>query len=63
MGAEYNKQRLRGAKHFSELLEQLEEAPESVKDLLRLSPGALETFVATQAQLLDRLQKEPLLVN
>jgi len=34
-----------------------------VKDLLRLSPGALETFVATQAQLLDRLQKEPLLVN
>jgi len=37
--------------------------PESVKDLLRLSPGALETFVATQAQLLDRLQKEPLLVN
>jgi transposase len=61
VGAEYNKQRLHGAKYFSELLDQLEEVPESVKDLLRLSRGALETFAATQRQLLDRLQKEPML--
>ena len=36
----------------------LEEVPESVKDLLRLSRGALEMFEATQRQLLDRLRKE-----
>src|ERR1035438_7616358 len=63
VGAEYSRQRLHGAKYFSELLDQLEEVPESVKDLLRLSRGALETFAATQRQLLDRLQKDPLLVK
>jgi transposase len=63
VGAEYSKQRLHGAKYFSELLDQLEEVPESVKDLLRLSRGALETFAATQRQLLDRLQRDPLLVK
>src|ERR1017187_9916321 len=62
-GAEYSKQRLHGTKYFSELLDQLEEVPESVKDLLRLSRGGLETFAATQRQLLDRLQKDPLLVK
>jgi transposase len=63
VGAEYSKQRLHGAKYFSELLDQLEEVPESVKDLLRLSRGALETFATTQRQLLDRLQKEPMLAK
>src|ERR1022692_4596590 len=63
VGAEYSKQRLHGAKYFSELLDQLEEVPESVKDLLRLSRGALETFAETQRQLLDHLQKDPLLVK
>jgi transposase len=37
--------------------------PESVKDLLRLSRGALEMFEATQRQLLNRLQEEPQLVE
>src|SRR5262249_18155394 len=37
--------------------------PESVKDLLRLSRGALEMFQTTQWQLLDRLQKQPLLAK
>jgi len=63
VGAEYSKQRLHGAKYFSELLDQLEEVPESVKELLRLSRGALETFEATQRQLLQRLQKEALLAK
>src|SRR6266849_1353492 len=35
VGAPYNKQRLHGKQYFSELLDQLEEVPESVKDLLR----------------------------
>src|SRR3989442_13422900 len=36
VGAEYNKQRLHGKEYFSELLDTIEEVPESVKDLLRL---------------------------
>jgi transposase len=63
VGAEYNKQRLHGKQYFNELLDQLEEVPESVKDLLRLSRGALDTFSATQQQILSRLQKEPLLAK
>jgi len=63
VGAEYNKQQLHGKKYFTELLGNLEDVPESVKDLLRLSRGALEMFEATQRQLLDRLRKEPRLVE
>jgi hypothetical protein len=63
VGAEYNKQQLHGAKYFTELLGRLEEVPESVKDLLRLSRGALETFETTQQQLLARLEKHPRLAE
>src|SRR5215472_15902163 len=63
VGAEYNKQRLHGKKYFAELLGSLEEVPESVKKLLRLSRGALEMFETTQRQILDKLQKEPRLVE
>jgi transposase len=59
VGAEYSKSQLHGEKYFWELLDQLEEVPESVKDLLRLSRGALETFQSTQQQLLVRLEKHP----
>jgi transposase len=58
-GAEYNKKKLHGEKYFKELLGTLEEVPESVKDLLRLSRGALEMFQTTQEQLLARLEKDP----
>ncbi len=61
VGAEYNKQRLHGKQYFTELLGELAEVPASVKDMLRLSRSALEMFEATQRQILDRLQKEPLL--
>ena len=50
VGAEYSKSQLHGEKYFWELLDQLEQVPESVKDLLRLSRGALETFQSTQQQ-------------
>jgi transposase len=62
-GAEYNKRRLHGKEYFTELLDTVAEAPESVKDLLRLSRGALEMFETTQEQLLARLQKDPLLAK
>jgi transposase len=63
VGAEYHKQPLHGKKYFAELLGNLEEVPESVKELLRLSRGALEMFETTQQQILDQLQKEPRLVQ
>jgi transposase len=59
VGAEYAKTRLHGEAYFTQLLERLEEVPESVKDLLRLSRGALEMFEATQRELLARLKKHP----
>jgi transposase len=62
-GAEYNKQQLHGKEYFSELLQSLEEVPESVKELLKLSRGALESFQATQKQLVLKLQKHPLLME
>jgi transposase len=63
VGAEYSKQQLHGKKYFTELMGELEEVPESVKDMLRLSRSALEMFATTQRQLLNRLQKEPALVK
>jgi len=63
VGAEYNKGRLHGKEYFAELLDTVEGVPESVKDLLRLSRGALELFQTTQQGLLARLQKEPLLAE
>ena len=41
-GALYVKEKLHRKKYFASLLEELEEVPESVIDLLRLSRGALE---------------------
>ena len=60
-GAEYNGKQLHGKQYFSELLERLEEVPESVKDLLRTSRGMLEMFEDTQRQILNRLNQVPLL--
>jgi transposase len=62
-GAEYNKKRLHGEKYFAEMLENLEEVPDSVKELLQLSRGALESFQATQQQLLVNLAQHPQLAE
>ena len=63
VGAEYNKERLHGKQYFTELLDTVEEVPDSVKDLLRLNRGALEMFETTQQQLLARLRRDPLLAR
>jgi transposase len=60
-GAPFVKAKLHGKKYFTQLLETLEEVPESVKDLLRMSRGALEMFETTQKQLVKRLLTEPAL--
>jgi transposase len=57
VGAEYNQQRLHGAAYFSELLGNLEEVPESVKELLQLSRATVEMLDRTQQQLVMRLKK------
>src|ERR1700687_2986343 len=62
-GAEYNKRQLHGKKYFTELMGRLDEVPESVKDMLRLSRSALEMFETMKRQRLDRLKKEPLLIK
>ena len=54
-GSPYNKEKLHRKRYFAELVKSLEEVPESVKDLLRLTRGAMETFEATQKQLVKRL--------
>jgi transposase len=62
-GAEYSKQQLHGKKYFTKLLDTVKEVPESVKDLLRLSRGAMEMFETTQQQLLGRLRSDPRLAE
>ena len=54
VGAPFNKEKLHGKKYFHQLLDQLEEVPESVQDLLRLSRGAMEMFRSAQRRLLAR---------
>jgi transposase len=58
-GAPFVKSKLHGKKYFTQRLETLEEVPESVKDLLRMSRGALEMFESTQQRLVKRLLHEP----
>ena len=58
-GALYVKEKLHRKKYFASLLEELEEVPESVIDLLRLSRGALEMFESTQKRLVRELLADP----
>src|SRR5882672_3315110 len=62
-GALYVKEKLHRKKYFASLLEELEEVPESVIDLLRLSRGALEMFQSTQKRLVRELLADPALAE
>ena len=57
VGAPYSKRRLHGKKYFDQLLEQVEDVPESVKELLRLSRSSLDLFEAVQKKLIKTLRK------
>jgi len=61
VGATYDKRRLHGRKYFGELLERVEDVPDSVKDLLRLSRSNLELFTAVQKKLTQTLREQPLI--
>ncbi len=60
-GTACDKQKLQGKKYFAGLMKTLEEVPESVKDLLRMSRGSMEMFQSTQKQLIRRLLSDPVL--
>jgi transposase len=60
-GTPFHKTKLHGKKYFTELMGSLEEVPESVKDLLRMSRGTMEMFESTQKQIVKRLLCEPAL--
>jgi len=51
-GTPFVKEKLHGKKYFASLIQTLEEVPESVKDLLAMSRGAMEMFQSTQKRLL-----------
>jgi len=59
VGAEYNQQQLHSKKYFTVLLGELEEVPESVKSMLRLSRSALEMFETAERQILAGLRSNP----
>ena len=59
VGAEYSKPRLHGKRYFAGLLEELEDVPDSVRDLLRLSHGSARLFESLQKRLIKRLQHHP----
>jgi transposase len=61
VGAEYSKKRLHGRTYFKNLLETVENVPQSVKELLKLSRAGLEMFSAVQKKLLAALRENDLI--
>jgi transposase len=54
-GTPFNKEKLHGKKYFAQLIQTLEQVPESVKDLLQMSRSAMEMFETTQKRLVKQL--------
>ncbi len=59
VGATYDKKRLHGKRYFGQLLERVEDVPESVKELLCLSRGNMELFETVQKKLIKILRENP----
>lgn len=60
-GTPYNKNKLHGKKYFGNLLERVEDVPDSVKGMLKLSRSSLEMFEAIQKKLVHTLRKDNLI--
>lgn len=58
VGEPYAKRKLYGKRYFAELLESLEDVPESVLELLELSHGTMEMFEAMQKRLIRALRED-----
>jgi len=63
VGAEYNKEKLHGAKYFQELLDRLDYVPESVLSLLQMTRSNMESFAKMQKSLICALQSDPRISN
>jgi transposase len=63
VGAPYDKKRLHGRNYFRQLTTGLEETPESVKQLLRLSRSNMELFDGLQKGLLEKLRQDEQLAS
>ncbi|MDO8931691.1 MAG: IS110 family transposase [Rhodocyclaceae bacterium] len=57
VGVQYSKKRLYGKKYFNTLLERVEDVPNSVKELLKLSRSGFELFDSIQKKLVNALLK------
>ena len=61
VGATYDKRRLHGKRYFKNLLERVEDVPESVKELLSLSRGGLDLYEGVQKKLVKTLRENALI--
>lgn len=61
VGATYSKKRLHGKRYFSELLDRIEEVPDSVNNLLQLSRANYEMFDKVQKKLISALKNNVLI--
>ena len=61
VGAGYSKKRLRGKRYFNSLLETVDEIPQSVIELLKLSRAGFEMFHAVQKRLVKALRSNSLI--
>jgi transposase len=61
VGAIYEKRKLHRRKYFNNLLERIEDIPDSVKSMLELSRSSLEMFEAVQKKLVRTLREDNLI--
>lgn len=61
VGAQYSKKRLYGKKYFASLLERVEDVPDSVKELLKLSRSGFELYYGIQKKLVSALRENELI--
>jgi transposase len=61
VGAAYDKAKLHRRKYFSDLLERIEDVPDSVKDMMKLSRSSLDMFEAVQKKLVHTLREDKLI--
>ncbi|MDD2944006.1 MAG: IS110 family transposase [bacterium] len=63
VGAQYSKKRLYGKKYFNTLLERVEDVPNSVKELLKLSRRGFELYDDIQKKLMSALRENKQINN
>ena len=61
VGAEYNKRKLHSKRYFHEMLDNIENVPPSVIEMLTLSRSNLEIFTNIQRKLVHTLKNNPLI--